>query len=137
MLNPSPSLALLLLLAALAPSVHTSPVQNDLPEGAFSIPLYLPSHRLSRRSDPDTLRSWALREKGRILGKYGGEMEAVGGPLRRALTISTAGYGTATATSTADASNATSTALPGSGVNGTGPVEPVGLVNVFNFQADQ
>lgn len=130
--SSSPPLPLLVLLSLLTSTSFCTPAAaNTLSaaptHGGFHLPL---QHRntLSRRADPEGVRSWALREKGRLQGKYGSEGEAR--RERRALTaLSTAGVGAATATGTA-------TTTAAMRANTTLPKSMVGLVQVYNFEAD-
>lgn len=84
------------------------------------------------------MRDWALREKNRVLNKYGPENSSLrvkrGVEEKRA--FSTAGTSTAPLASSTNtlggAGNATSTMSGNSSL----PTSPVGLVKVNNFEAD-
>lgn len=148
-----PFLTILSLLLA-SSSAQSSPTPTDdpltalkqaprapaAPPGAISIPFYQrhPAH-LVRRASPDTIRSWALREKGRIHGKYGpsdGDEDASALDKRQLITtaISTAQRNTETAF--ASPSQASGSATRTSSANSSMTTMPVGAVAVQNFEAD-
>ncbi|ORY88600.1 aspartic peptidase domain-containing protein [Leucosporidium creatinivorum] len=117
------------------PSPSPTPFPHLPPPGGLSLPLHRRSSSLLRRSDPETIRSWALREKGRITGKYGpsegqGEVEKRQLLRERATTAlsvarlpSTTSGGSASRTTSANSSSATAS-------------HTVGRVDVMNFEAD-
>lgn len=125
---PLPPVPLLLLLALLVPSSLAHDAAVDPLRRGFDLPLFRHS-QLSRRTSPDALRSWALRESSKVNGRYG----ATGGDNRRerekraTTALSVAGYGTASGSSTASASASAKSAVATS---------PVGMVDVMNYEAD-
>lgn len=129
----------------------TSPATSSSPAVAtgFTLPLY--RHRLARRSDETLLREWALREKGRIVGKYGDSPAPAEGStedsmparVKRATTaLGTAGLSTAPLASASAMSSAGAATNATLGANGTSkgfpaaPTSPVGSVKIGNFEAD-
>ena len=121
MLLPSTApVPLLLLLSLLVPPLAQAQQQ---PRG-FDLPL-LRHSTLSRRTDPEALQKWALREKSRVHGKYGGGEEANRRERRQTTPLSVAGYGTVTKSSTATSS-----------AKAAIPTTPTGMVVVSNYEAD-
>lgn len=118
----------------------THPAPPPVPLGAISIPFYQrhPAH-LVRRASPDTIRSWALREKGRIRGKYGPIDDEDDAALDKRQMITTA-------LSTAQRNTETFPATSSDAVSGAASrtqsadssmmTMPVGAVAVQNFEAD-
>lgn len=128
----SPPLPLLFLLSLLTSTAFCTPSPVETlsaapAHGGFHLPL---QHRntLSRRADPEGVRSWALREKGRLQGKYGSG-DGARRERRQQTALSTAGTRAPTMTGTV-------TATATSSGNTTLPRNTVGLVQVSNFEAD-
>ncbi|KAK4049690.1 hypothetical protein OIV83_003965 [Microbotryomycetes sp. JL201] len=147
----APPIATAPLTASLAPpSPIPRPISGDhqLAQG-FQVPVYQhPRARaiLDKRNPdaPDLVRSWALREKGRLLNKYGSdsdeeETQVVKRQIDRLPTTRLSTAQTAQDTSIATSmssqrSTRTTTAMGSSNTSRAGLA--VGQVNVMNFEAD-
>jgi hypothetical protein len=122
----------ILLYATLSPApVTATPTVNSI-STPITIPLLRHHGHLQRRTNPIALQEWALREKGRIRGKYGEEEILV--EKRQITPISTAGVVASTtriATTTSSATRTTSASA-----NSSIPTHPVGQVQILNYEAD-
>lgn len=165
-MHPTPSLPLLVLLSAFyctgtsaspapAPPPQASTSSSTLvdaspPPPTYSLPLYQHSNSISRRSNSDAVRNWALREKGRINNKYGesggddasqaGASETALGKRKerrqqRTTALSVAGYAPS-ATSTSGRSSASTSGTGTRSARNSTATTAVGEVKVLNFEAD-
>lgn len=148
--SPPPPFPLLLLLSLLfnpsTASPSPSPLPNPSPEpvphyhpAALPHGIHLPLHRrssaLTRRSDPDTIRSWALREKGRLTVKYGAGVEE---RLAKRQTTSTrtTSFSVARLPSTTSGNGSGSGSRTSRATASPTATSVVGKVDVMNFEAD-
>ncbi|GAA5873241.1 hypothetical protein JCM16303_001062 [Sporobolomyces ruberrimus] len=164
---PAPSLSTLLylstaLLVLLSPPSATAspspstPSIESLPETTLHVPLYRQNghlHALHKRSTrperEELVREWAIREKGRVVNKYGQSEERLrkrqqSNPdvISSRIMFSTAGVGasgsvaTSTVSGTVSGVETTTTETRTSPQTSATPTGPVGLVRMQNYEAD-
>lgn len=124
------------------PISNTNTIQQQhTPTKPLSLKLHQRNNAILKRSNSDAIRGWALREKSRVMGKYGpsGSNERMllrerGEIVERATTsLAVAGYGT---TSYTAMGQATSTGTATRSANSSTPTTIVGHVNISNYEAD-
>lgn len=164
---PAPSLSTLLYLstallvllsppsATASPSPSTPSIESR-PETTLHVPLYRQNghlHALHKRSTrperEELVREWAIREKGRVVNKYGQSEERLrkrqqSNPdvISSRIMFSTAGVGasgsvaTSTVSGTVSGVETTTTETRTSPQTSATPTGPVGLVRMQNYEAD-